>query len=156
MYQNNQTSLERRRTELPELMRAVAQHVLATASDLTPSDCQFLSDVARSENTRYQWKGLDRFLDLASRAGNPLLLSEALRDATFQRIAPLAMGLLDVHLNETRSQAPHDISMAVLLNEKTPTRRDHAIETGTQHFYALRTQLDVLHSMPINGRKVFV
>lgn len=149
MYPTVSENLAARRADLPELIRLVAEHMLATATDLTPTERQLLYDLTGKKSGRYRFKVLERLMEIAPRAQNPHLLSEQFRRAVLVQLPrERVLCPVDTFLTETRAQAQADVAQALFLTERTQTRRDAALEKLSQHEWAIRGALDALHVWP--------
>lgn len=153
VHQHNAVSLAERRLEFVQLVAAIAQQLAPFA--ITKEEKQAVWDAQRPACPRLSIRSLELLCDLAARSDHPFLLEEAMRGAVIQRLAaPTTLCPIDTFLDETRAQAKADVAQAMFLVERTPTRRDQALDGLGVHRHWLSRSMDALHAWP-SPRKVF-
>jgi hypothetical protein len=153
VHQHDGESLAGRADEFRKLIAAIARKLEPFA--VTKEEKQAVWDAYRPTAPRLSMRQLELFCDLAARSDRPFVLEQGIQQAVIQRIAaPRPLCVNTTGVDETAAQGRGDVDRWQFHIERTPTRRDQALDSLGLHKAALGT--DMLALMQWNsGKRIF-
>lgn len=143
-----------RRQEFTALVAEIARKLAPFA--ITKEEKQAVWDAQRPASPRLSIRSLEILCELAARSDRPFTLEQAIQQAVVQRMtAPAPLCVVDTGMTETRAQSRGDIDRWQFHVERTPVRRDQALDALGLHKAAIATDMIALMQWPSNGRRVF-
>jgi hypothetical protein len=158
VYQQDGDSLEGRRTEFKKMLAAIATSLREWA--ISKQEKSVCDEVIRGRALSID--GLETLCTIAARSEKPFVLENAIQGAVLRRmegIPPLCV--TDTLLTETRAQSDGDENRILFHVERTPVRRDQALDAMGLHRLAIERDMAALQrwdykgwgfSAPTNGR----
>lgn len=146
-------SILARRQEFAALVAEIARKLAPFAA--TKEEKQAVWDAQRPAAPRLSIRSLEIFCELAARSDRPFTLEQTIQQAVIQRMAaPVPLCIVDTGMQETRAQSRGDIDRWQFHVERTPTRRDQALDSLGLHKAALATDMRALMEWD-SGRRIF-
>lgn len=138
VYQNRTDPLARR-VEFRAMLAALGRHLYPYAVGATEK--RVLDDLIRGR--RLSIDGLEILCGIASRAGNPMCLEQAIGGAVLTRaLHPVPTCVFEESEAEERSNAPLNEAQLLLAREKTPVRAIQVFELANVQAHQTRRLAD--------------